>query len=185
MVLGRFFLFTFPSSLCSAEPPAQCRAKVRIKRRYVKRRTAAFSSLFSFALPTPSSAQSRGATGVPCSRVTLYRDMYRPVCNLFCVCCSFSTLCFRLDTYPPHGVVGAATFHPGYLLFLCLNPRHADGEFFLHDFSLVLAPVFLSTSTRAGLAMVPLRLAIVRLLWLVCRIAFPAPPATPAVCGRF
>ena len=64
-----------------------------------------------------------------------------------------------------------------------------------HGFSLVLAPVFLSISTRA-------RLAIVPFLWLVCRRAFPAPPrhtggmrqvlepflpppATPAARGRF
>ena len=37
-----------------------------------------------------------------------------------------------------------------------------------HDFSLVLAPVFPSISTRD-------RLAIVPYLWLVCRRAFPAP----------
>ena len=50
---------------------------------------------------------------------------------------------------------------------------------FLHYFSLVLAPVFPSTSTKA-------RLAIVPFLWLVCRRAFPAPPpATTALCGRF
>ena len=64
-----------------------------------------------------------------------------------------------------------------------------------HDFSLVLAPVFPSLSTRA-------RLAIVPFLWLVCRRAFPTPPrhtggmrqvlepflpppATPAVRGSF
>ena len=66
---------------------------------------------------------------------------------------------------------------------------------FLHDFSLVLPPVFPSISTRARLAVVPF-------LWLVCRRAFPAPPrhtggmrqvlepflpplATPAARGRF
>ena len=69
-------------------------------------------------------------------------------------------------------------------------------ERFAHELSLVLAPVFpCSISTRV-------RLAIVTLLWLVCRRAFPAPPrhtggmrqvlepflplpATPAVRGRF
>ena len=48
----------------------------------------------------------------------------------------------------------------------------------MHDFPLVLAPVFPSISKRA-------RLAIVPFLWLVCSRAFPAPPATPAACGRF
>ena len=65
----------------------------------------------------------------------------------------------------------------------------------MHDFFLVLAPVFPSISTRA-------RLVIVPYLWLVCRKTFPAPPrhtggmrqvlepfllppATPAARGRF
>ena len=47
-------------SFCPAEPPAQCRVRVRVKRRYLRRRAVAFSSMFNFALPTPSSAQSRG-----------------------------------------------------------------------------------------------------------------------------
>ena len=89
LVLGRFLPF-----FCPPDPPAQCRARVRVKRRYLRRRTVAFSSLFNFALPTPSSAQSRGATVVPCSRVTGYRAMHGPVCHLFiifvcCICSSF------------------------------------------------------------------------------------------------
>ena len=34
---------------------------------------------------------------------------------------------FRLYTFPPRGAVGVATFHPRYLSFPCLTPRHADG----------------------------------------------------------
>ena len=115
-------------SFCPAYPPAQCRARVRVKRRYLRRRAIAFSSLFDFALPTPSSAQSRGATRVPCSRVTWYRAMYGSVRHLLSfVCCICSTLLFRLNTSPPSGAVGVATFHPGYLPFPRLTPRLADG----------------------------------------------------------
>ena len=32
-----------------------------------------------------------------------------------------------LNTSPPREAVGDATFHPGYLLFARLTPRHADG----------------------------------------------------------
>ena len=113
-VLGRFFPSFF--SACPTEPPAQCRARVRVKRRYLRRRAVAFSSLFNFALPTPSSAKSRGATRVPCSRVTWYRAMYGSVCHLLhFVCIICSTLLFRLNTSPPSGAVGVATFHPAGL----------------------------------------------------------------------
>ena len=127
LVLGRFFPFF---SFCPAEPPAQCRARVRVKRRYLRRRAVASSSLFSFALPTPSSVQSWGATRVPCSRVTWYRAMYGPVCNLLFYCCVLYMLYFVFSAKHfslSRGAVGAATFHPGYLSFLRLTPRHADG----------------------------------------------------------
>ena len=139
----------------------------------MRRRTVAFPSLLNFVLPTPSSAQSRGATRAPCSRVTWYRAMYRSVC-LFksFVCCIRSTLFFRLNTSPRRGAVGVATFHPGYFVVSSSNPppwRWPAGVF-SHDFSLVLlAPEIPSISTRA-------RLAIVPFLWLVCRRAFPARP---------
>ena len=85
--------------------------------------------LSPIALPTPSSAQSRGATRVPCSRVTWSRAMYGPVCHIFIfLCVVFVLLCFfRLNTSPPSGAVGVATSHPGYLSFPRLTPRHADG----------------------------------------------------------
>ena len=127
LVLGRFFPFSF-IIFFPAEPLAQCRARVRVKRRYLTRSAVAFSSLFNFALPTSSPAQSRGATRVPCSRVTWYRAMYESVCHLLSFCVLFcSTLIFRLNTSPPRGAVGVATFHPGYLSFPRLTPRHADG----------------------------------------------------------
>ena len=47
--------------------------------------------------------------------------------------------------------------------------REITMGFHSRDFSLLLAPVFPSISTRARLVMVPF-------LWLVCRRAFPAPP---------
>ena len=121
LVLRRFFPFFL---FRPAEPPAQYRARIRGKRLYLRRRTVAFSSLLNFALPTPSSAQSRGATRVLCSRVTWYRDTYGPVC-FFCVV--FVLLFFRLNTSPPRGAVGEATFHPGYLSFPRLTRRHTDG----------------------------------------------------------
>ena len=158
-------------SMCPAESPAQCRVRVRVKRLNLRRRDVAFSSLFNMALPTPSSAQSRGVTRVPCSRATWYRAMNGSVCHLLSfVCCICSTLFFRPNTSLPSGAVGVATFHPGYLSFPRLTPRLADGQVLLHGFSLVLAPVFLSISTRA-------RLVIVSFLWLVCRRTFPAPPS--------
>ena len=85
--------------------------------------------------------------------------------------CVVFVLLSRLNTSPPRGAVGDAAFHPGYLSFPRLTPHHANGpwEFFLYDFSLVLAPAFPFISTRARLALVPF-------LWLVCRRAFSAPP---------
>ena len=124
-------------------------------------------------LPTPSSAQSRGGTRVPCSRVTWYRAMYGSVCHVlsFCVLHLFYFGFSAQHFLPPsRGCVGVATFHLGYLSFPRLTPRHADGAGgFSHDFSLVLAPVFPSISTRAPLAIVPF-------LWLACHRTFPAPP---------
>ena len=146
LVLGRFF----PFFVRPAEPPAQCRASVQVKRRYLRPRTVAFLSLFNFALPTPSSARRRGATRVSCCRVTWYRTMYRPVCHLslFCVLRLFYFV-FRPNISPPRGSVGAATFHSGYLSFLRLIPCHADGprDVFRQNFSFVLASVFHSIST--------------------------------------
>ena len=155
LVLERFFQFFFvlPNPLLS-----EFRARVRVKRRYLRHRPFASSSLFNLSLPTSSSAQSRGATRVPCSRVMWYRAMsgpafhllffvyricftyrdnlfagnvamYGPVCHLllFCVLHLFYFV-FRLNTPPRRGAVGAATFHPGYLSFLRLTLRHADGR---------------------------------------------------------
>ena len=63
--------------------------------------------LFNFALPKPSSAQSRGATRVSCLRVTWYRTMcYVRACRASFLCL-FITFCvlyvfyffFRLNTF--------------------------------------------------------------------------------------
>ena len=118
-------------SFYPAESSPQCRVRVREERRYLRRRAVAISSSFNFALPTPSSAQSRGTTRVSCSRTTWYRAIYGSSCHLF-GCCICSTLFFRLDTSPPSGAVRVATFHPGHLSFPRLTPRLVDGprEFF-------------------------------------------------------
>ena len=193
LISGRFFPFSF--SFCPAQPPAQCQARVRVKRRSLRHRAVAFWSLFNFALPTLSSAQSRGATGLPYLRVTWYTTMYGPACHLlFFVCCICSTLFFRLSTSPPSRDCRCGHLPSRVFVFFLSNPppRRWPAGFFLHDFSLVLAPVFPSISTRA-------RLPIVLFLRLVCRIAFLALPRhtggmrqvlepflpTPAVRGRF
>ena len=176
--MGRLFpLFV---SFCPAEHPDQCRTRDRVKRRYVRRRAVAFSSLINFALPTPSSAQSRRATRVPGSRVTWYRAMYGSVCHILSFVW-YCTFCSRLNTSPPSRAVGVATFHPGYLSFPRLTPPPCQwpaGDF-SHDFSLVLALVLPSISTRARLAL------YLFCGWFVVEPFLPPPPATPAVCGRF
>ena len=167
--VGSSIIFSF----CPAETPAQCRARVRVKRRYLRRRAVAFSSFFNFALPTPSSAQNRGAPRVPCSRVTWYRAMYGSVSFfIFCGLFLFYFVFFRLNTSPPSGAVGVATFHPGYLFVVSSSnppPCRWPAGGFSHDFSLVLAPVFPFISTMA-------RPAILFFLCLVCRRAFSPPP---------
>ena len=165
-VSGRLFPFT----LRSAEPAAQSRARVRVKRRYLRRRAVASSSFFNFALPTPSSAQSRGATRVHCSRVTWYRAMYGPVCHLF-----FCVLYLFYFVFSAEHFSSSRDCRCGHLLSRVFvvsssNPppcRWPAGGL-SHDFSLKLAHMFPSISTRACLAIVPF-------LWLVCRRAFPAP----------
>ena len=112
------WFFPFLISFCPAEPPTQCRARVRVKRCHLGRRAVAFLSLFNFALPTPSSAQSRGATRVPCSRVTWS--------FIFCVLYLFYFIS-STKHFSPRGAVGIATFYPGYLSFPRLTPRRADG----------------------------------------------------------
>ena len=178
LVSERFFPLFF--CICPAEPPAQCWARVRVKRRNLRRRAVAFSSLFHFALPTTSSAQSRGATRAPCSRVTWYMGRYGPLCHSFFSCVAFVLFCFFGETLPPSR--GCSCCHLPFRVFVVSSsnrpPCRWSTEGFSHDFSLVLAPVFPSISTRAHLVMVPF-------LWLVCRRVFPAPPAPPAVCGRF
>ena len=73
----------------------------------VKYRARLLKSLhffFFFALPKPSSAQSRGATRVPCLRVTWYRAMYGSVFHLtYIVCCICSTWLFSSTHLPPRG----------------------------------------------------------------------------------
>ena len=127
--LGAGFGAALPFLFRPAEHPAQCPARDRVKRGYLRRRTVAFSSLFNFALPTPSLAQSRGATRVPCSRVTWYRAMYGPVCHLFFFCALYLFyFVFPAEYFPPRGAVSGATFHAGCLWFRRQTPRHADGR---------------------------------------------------------
>ena len=103
LVLGLFFLFSF--FIFSCRTPDQCRARVRKNHRYLRRRVVACSSLFNFALPMLTSAQSRRAIRVPCSRVTWYSAICGPVCHLlYFPCCFFSTLIFRLNTSPLAGL---------------------------------------------------------------------------------
>ena len=164
---GSFHFFSY----CLAEPPAQCRARVRVKRRYLRRRAVAFSSLFNFALPMPSSAQSRGATRVPCSRVTWYRAMYGPVRHFFFCVLYLFYFAFSTKNFPRS--LGCRCCHLPSRVFVVSSSKPPSCRWpaggFSHDFSLVLALVFPSISTRA-------RLAVVTFLWLVCRGAFPAPP---------
>ena len=145
LVLGRFFHHFYS---CPTEPPAQCRDRVRVKRRYLKRRTVAFSSLFNFALPKPSSAQSRG-TLFACNVVQGY--VRACVSSFFCLLYC-STLIFRLNTSPPRGAVDAPTFHPGYLSFLRLTPRHADGPREVFRMTSLLCYYLCSPPCRRGLA---------------------------------
>ena len=47
---------------------------------------------------------------------------------LYHSCVVLVLLCFfRMNTSPPRVAVSVATFHPGYLSFLRLTPRLADG----------------------------------------------------------
>ena len=115
---------------------------------------------------------------------------------IFCVWYLFYFV-FSTKHFPPSR--GCRCCHlPSQIFVVCSSnppPCRWPAGVFSHDFSLLLAPVFSSTSTRARLSTVPF-------LWLVCRIAFPAPPlhtggmrqvlelflppsATPAARGRF
>ena len=168
LVFGWFFFFFL---FCPAEPPVQCRSRVRVKHRFLRRRAVSFSSLFIFFLPTPLPAQNRGGTRVPCSRVTWFMARYGPVCHLLfiCVLCLFYYVS-SAKHFPPSR--GCRCCHlPSRVFVSTSNPppcRWPAGGF-RHDFSHVLGPVFLSISTRA-------RLALVSFLWLACRRTFPAPP---------
>ena len=77
-VVFRAFFFTgcaffFVLSSAGTPPPNRCRARIRLfAPRSLRPRTDGFSCLFNFALPTPSSAQSRGASRVHCLRITWY-----------------------------------------------------------------------------------------------------------------
>ena len=77
------------------------------------------------ALPSP---EPGGNQGTLFGRNVVQR-LCTGLCVIFClfVCCICSSLFFRLNTFPPRGAVGVATFHPGYLSFPRLTPGHADG----------------------------------------------------------
>ena len=194
---GGSFQKLFPY-FCPSEPPAQCRARVRVKRRYLRRRAVAFSPLFNFALPTPSSSQNPAS-----DQGTLFaRNVvqgYVRVCVSYFIFCVLHLFYFVFSTKHSPPSRGCRYCHLPSRVFVVSSsnplPCRWPAGGFSHDFSLVLAPVFPSISTRA-------RLAIVPFLWLVCRRAFPAPPhhtgglrqvlepflpspATPAARGRF
>ena len=123
---GRYFQFFFRP----AEPPARCRARVRVKRRYLRHRTAvAFSSIVQFrpadALLSP---EPGGDQGTLLARNVVQGYVRACVSSFFYfVRVVFDLLFFRLNSPPPRGAVGDATFfHPGYLSFPRLTPRHAD-----------------------------------------------------------
>ena len=100
---------------------------------------------------------------------------------IFFWCAVFAIFCFFSAYHSPHSRGCKCGYLPSRVFAVSSSnppPCRWPAGGFSHDFSLVLAPVFPSISTRA-------RLAIVPFLWLVCRRAFSAPPATPAVCGRF
>ena len=89
-------------------------------RRYLRRRTAVFSCLSNFALLTPSSAQSRGATGEPCSRTTWYRAIYVTVCYLIFFCVLYLFYLFRpfKTLLPLAGLEEVSPSIPGICRFL-------------------------------------------------------------------
>ena len=67
-----------------------------VKRRYLRRRAVAFSSLFNFALPTPSSAQSRGDQGTLFERNVV--QGYVRVCVSFLIFCVLYLFYFVFST---------------------------------------------------------------------------------------
>ena len=54
---------------------------------------------------------------------------YVRVCVSYFIFCVLYLFCFVFSTkhFPPKRAVGVATFHPGYLSFPRLTPRHTDG----------------------------------------------------------
>ena len=74
-----------------------------------------------------------------------------PSCTFLCVV--FVLLCvFRLNTSPPPGAVGVATFHPRYLSFPRLTLRHADGPREVFGMISPLHQCLCSPPYRRGLA---------------------------------
>ena len=106
---------------------------------------------------------------VPAYETEIQKDKLIVIFNLFCVLYLFYVV-FSAEHFPPSR--GCRCSHLPSRVFVVSSsdppPCRWPTGGFSHDFSLVLAPVFPSISTRA-------RLAIVPFLWLVCRRAFPAP----------
>ena len=122
-ITGGHFVFVFRP----ADPSAQCRARVRVKTPLFEAQDCRFFVVIQFS---PADALLRPETGG--DQGTLFArnvvQSYVRVCvsSFSLVCCSCSTS-FQLNTSPPRGAVGEATFHPAYFSFPCLTRRHADG----------------------------------------------------------
>ena len=112
--MGRFLPFVPPAP---PPPPLSVGPGSGKSGRYLRHTTAGFSCLFKFALPTPSSAQSRRLTRVPCSRITWYGAIGHCVLFFWFWCVSYLFYFFRLNTSPTRGAVGDVTFHSGYISF--------------------------------------------------------------------
>ena len=95
--------------------------------RYLRRRTAGFSCLSNFALPTASSAQSRGATRAPSSRITWYRAIYVSVCYLLFIFCFVLVLLVPAKHSSPSR--SCRWCHLPFRVFVVSssNRRHANG----------------------------------------------------------
>ena len=129
-VLVRFWggSFHFFSSFCPPEPPAQCRARVRVKKPLSESQGCRFFVVQFRPADALLSPESGGDQSTLFARNE--KQVYVHACVssyiFFCVLYLFYVF-FRLNTSPPRGAVSAANFHSGYLSFLRLTPRHADG----------------------------------------------------------
>ena len=167
LVLGLFVGFRafcldagrcFPFFFSPADPPAQCRARVRVIASPSEAQDCRF---FVFVQVRPSDALLNAEPGG--DQGTLFTHNVAQIYIRDCVL-SFILLLlyfffyfFRLNTSHPRGAVGDVTFQSEYLSFPHLTPRYASGprEVFGMTISFVLAPVFPFPSTKVCLAISP------------------------------